>query len=183
MAIAIISGSSRDGGNTETLAGIATKDLSLTWFRLRQYHIRPILDQRHAPQGFDPVDDDYHTLMRDLLTFDVWLFASPVYWYGFSGLMKNFIDRWSEVMRRPHFAFGEEVKQKRAGLVLVGGDHPHLKALALVQQFYWICDFVHMPFIGYAIGEANRPGDVVHDDRGIASAASLNETLQALHRK
>ena len=67
MTIAIISGSSRDNGNTEELAQTVTQDLPATWFRLRQYRITPIHDQRHDPDGFDPVSDDYDRLIHALL--------------------------------------------------------------------------------------------------------------------
>lgn len=183
MAIAIISGSSRDNGNTEELVQLVTRDLPTAWFRLRQYHITPIHDKRHDPGGFTPVSDDYDRLIQELLAHDIWLFASPVYWYGFSGLMKNFIDRWSEVMRRRDLLFNEKIREKHAALTLVGGDQPHLKALALVQQFYWICDFVRMPFVGYALGEANRPGEIQNDPRALATAHTLNQTLTALHKR
>lgn len=183
MAIAIISGSSRDNGNTEELARVVTQDLPATWFRLRHYRITPIHDQRHDPDGFVPVSDDYNRLIQELLAYDIWLFASPVYWYGFSGLMKNFIDRWSEVMRRHDLAFSEQIGQKLAALTLVGGDQPHLKALALIQQFYWICDYMRMPFVGYALGEANRPGEIENDPRALATAHTLHQTLSALHKR
>ena len=46
------------GQHTEEISHAVTEGMASTWFNLRQYRINPILDQRYASHGFDPVDDD-----------------------------------------------------------------------------------------------------------------------------
>jgi hypothetical protein len=92
--------------------------------------------------------------------------------------MKNYFDRWSQVMRDRRYAFKDAMPKKVAYAVITGGDTARIQGLPLVQQFQYICDFVGMPFKGYLIGRGGRPGDVLLDQRALAEAATMNEQLR-----
>ena len=109
MKILALYGSSRDNGNTERLADHALEGLPCTKIHLRRHDIRPIVDLRHAPGGFQPVDDDYDAIVQQVLAHDMLVFATPLYWYGMSGHMKNFVDRWSQSLRDTRYAFRYEM--------------------------------------------------------------------------
>ncbi|SFU89046.1 flavodoxin family protein [Alicyclobacillus macrosporangiidus] len=178
MSVLAIYGSSRRHGNTEWLADRVVDGLPAEKIYLVEKNIRPIADCRHDPAGFAPVDDDYDSVMERVLAHDTLVFATPVYWYGMSGLMKNFIDRWSQSLRDRRYDFRENMGKKSACVVLVGGDDPRIKALPLVEQFRYIFDFMDMRFIGYVVGEANRPGDIVSDAAAMYEASLLNARLR-----
>lgn len=179
MNILVLQGSSRDHGNTEELTNLALAGIPHTPIRLREKHIRPILDQRHEPGGFVDVEDEYDAVIEAVLAHDFLLFATPIYWYGMSGYMKNFVDRWSQSLRDKRYAFKEALGQKQAYVIVTGGDQPHIKGLPLIQQFQYIFEFVGMPFAGYIIGEGNKPGDILQDQRALSAAKLLNERLKA----
>jgi multimeric flavodoxin WrbA len=161
-------GSIRDKGNSETLADIALQDLDVTKVFLRDYHINPISTQRHE-------DDDYQMLIRKQVLADVLLFVTPVYWYGMSSLLKLYIDRWSETLRDPALPdFREKMRAKEVHLITVGGDEPYIKAVPMIQQMHFICDFLQMNFGSYVIGKGDKIGDVLTDKRAMNSAANLN---------
>ncbi len=176
--VLVLYGSSREGGNTEALTEVVVDGIASTKIHFRQKRILPIDDRRHTADGFQPVDDDYDAIVQDVLNHDILLFATPIYWYGMSGIMKDFVDRWSQSLRDKRYRFKEELGKKQAYVIMTGGDQPRLKGLPLVQQFKYIFDFVSLPFAGYIIGEANKPGDILTDSRALFEARQLNEVLR-----
>ncbi|WHX49661.1 flavodoxin family protein [Paenibacillus woosongensis] len=178
MRIAVLHGSTREEGNTEALTEIVLDGLERTDIYLRGKTIRPIHDQRHEEGGFDPVDDDYDGIVQDVLEHDILVFTTPVYWYGPSGILKNFIDRWSQSLRDTRYNFKEAMAKKKAYVIVVGGDNPRIKALPLIQMLKYTFDFVGMPLEGYVIGKASRPGDIKGDSRALAEAQWLNRELK-----
>lgn len=179
MSIAVIYGSSRENGNTEELTEIALHGLNVEKIKLRDYVVQPIHDQRHAENGFTTVSDDYDSLVERMMKHDTLIFATPIYWYSMSGLMKNFIDRWSQTMRDSKFPdFKEQLGKKKAFVIAVGGDTPHIKGLPLIQQFNYTFQFMGISFEGYVLGTARKPGDILNDQLAFSSATELNLKLK-----
>ncbi|WP_404408478.1 flavodoxin family protein [Jeotgalibacillus malaysiensis] len=167
MTLLIISGSSRENSNSEYFAAKAADSYKgdVKWVRLREKTIRQIHDQRHDENGFDPVEDDHAEVVETMLEADEILFATPLYWYGMSGYMKTFIDRWSQAMRDPELNFKERISGKPGYVITCGGDQVDLKGLPLILQFRHIFEFTGMDFKKYFIGEARKPGDANNSDR------------------
>jgi multimeric flavodoxin WrbA len=174
MNIVLLQGSSRNNGNTETLSRLIVKDMDYKQITLRDFTIRPITDQRHDEQGFQSVDDDYDSIILEVLKADIIIFATPLYWYGMSGHMKNFVDRWSQSLRDTRISFKEELSKKKGMVVICGGDQPKVKGLPLVQQFQFIFDFIGMKFEDYVIGKGSKPGEVLYDEEAVCKARLLN---------
>lgn len=178
MNILVLHGSSREGGNTEQLTNIALEGIPHTSIHLREKNILPIHDQRHVEGGFTAVADDYDEVTEAVLAHDFLIFSTPIYWYGMSGYMKNYVDRWSQSLRDKRYAFKESLGRKQAYVITTGGDQPRIKGLPLIQQFQYVFSFVGMPYAGYIIGEGNQPGDVLADMQAVASAKQLNAWLK-----
>ncbi|MCS1352711.1 flavodoxin family protein [Mechercharimyces sp. CAU 1602] len=171
----VLYGGTRPNGNTESLTEQTLSGLEVERINLSQFSIAPIKDQRHERGGFDPIDDDYDTIIDRLLPHDIIVFATPIYWYSMSGIMKNFIDRWSQTMRDNRYpGFRERLGEKTAYVIAVGGDNPHIKGLPMIQQFQYICDFMGITFAGYLLGQGSKPGDIRQDARAQAGAVQLN---------
>lgn len=180
MKILALYGSSRENGNSEQLADYALDGLKVTKIYLRNKKILPVADGRHLPEGFHPVDDDYESIITQVMEHDIIFFITPLYWYGMSGLMKNFIDRWSQSLRNPNYDFKANMKDKKAYVIVTGGDSIKVKGLPLVQQFQLIFDFMSMRFEAYILGVGNKPGEVMNDPRALHEARLLNQQLQTL---
>jgi multimeric flavodoxin WrbA len=178
--ILVLNGSSRENGNTEQLTDVMLEGVSYTRINIRDFLIQPIVDKRHDPAGFTKVDDDYDRIIELVRQHDVLVFATPIYWYGMSGHMKQFIDRWSQSLRDTRFSFKEEMKKKKGFVVICGGDDPYIKGLPLIQQFQYIFQFMGLEYIGYVIGQGNAPGDVLHDNRAISQAKYWNQFFRSL---
>lgn len=90
----IILGSSRSGGNT---GKIATYFAEISGF--------DIIDLKEKDIGaydyeYQNKEDDFLPLIKEIIdTYDTLLFATPVYWYAMSGIMKHFFDRFSDCVR------------------------------------------------------------------------------------
>ncbi|WP_330942447.1 flavodoxin family protein [Bacillus velezensis] len=181
MKIAVINGGTRSGGNTDILAEKAVQGFDVEHIHLRKYRIRPVEDLRHAQGGFRPVQDDCDSIIERILPCDILVFATPIYWFGMSGTLKLFIDRWSQTLRDPRFPdFKQQMSAKQAYVTAVGGDNPKLKGLPLIQQFEHIFHFMGMSFKGYVLGEGNRPGDILHDQQALSAASRLLKRSDAI---
>jgi multimeric flavodoxin WrbA len=178
MKILALLGSTRDNGNSEYLANKILEGTDHTIVKLADKHIDPIVDMRHTEEGFSPVKDDYEELVHLMLEHDVLLFATPLYWYGMSGPMKNFFDRWSQYLRDERFNLKEELTKKKAYVVITGGSSANIKGLPLVQQFNYIFEFVHMEFTDYMIGAGVRPGDILNDLPSLKKAERWNKQFR-----
>ncbi|MEW4290298.1 flavodoxin family protein [Rossellomorea marisflavi] len=178
MKILTLLGSTRKNGNSETLARKAVEGTDHTIVTLADLTIEAITDLRHTPEGFSPVDDDYEKLVTLMEEHDVLLFATPLYWYGMSGPMKDFFDRWSQYLRDDRFNLKEELKKKKAYVVITGGTSAKVKGLPLVQQFNYICEFVNMEFVDYIIGAGVKPGEILNDEASLLKAARWNEAFK-----
>jgi len=89
----IILGSSRKNGDTRKTVDEIIKLSNWDLIDLNDYNIG-YYDYEHKN-----LDDDYLPLMRKIITnYDVLIFATPVYWYSMSGIMKVFFDRITDLL-------------------------------------------------------------------------------------
>ncbi|OBZ17158.1 MULTISPECIES: flavodoxin family protein [Bacillales] len=174
MGIAVIYGSSRKNGNAEQLANLLVDGFETDKIHLSDYRIDPITDYRHSEKGPYP-EDDYHQVIERVLAQDVLVFATPIYWYGASGLTKTFIDRWSQSLRENKADFLANFATKTAYVIGIGDDEPHLKGIPLVQQFQYIFDYTGTSFAGYILGRGNQPGDILQDTVSLATVEEIRK--------
>ncbi|MCD9185894.1 MAG: NAD(P)H-dependent oxidoreductase [Pyrinomonadaceae bacterium] len=89
----IILGSSRKNGDTRKTVDEIIKLSSWDLIDLTDYNIG-YYDYEHKN-----LNDDYLPLMRKIIAeYDVLIFATPVYWYSMSGIMKVFFDRITDLL-------------------------------------------------------------------------------------
>lgn len=89
----IILGSSNSHGNTRKIINEFLIHHPARLIDLNQYKIS-YFDYEHKNQN-----DDFLPLITDLLKYDEWIFATPVYWYSMSAVMKTFFDRISDLLK------------------------------------------------------------------------------------
>ena len=90
----IIVGSSRSNGNTtKIVAGIA-EQFDFDIVNLGEHNIS------YYDYESKNKDDDFIPLIKNIIEkYDTLIFATPVYWYSMSGIMKVFFDRFSDLIR------------------------------------------------------------------------------------
>ena len=80
-------------------------------------------DQVHPYRyGNKGVEDGFMSLTEQALAADRVIFATPVYWYTMSGIMKDFIDRFSNLLGGPGKELGEKLYGKKIELLSTGSD-------------------------------------------------------------
>lgn len=89
----IIFGSSRSDGETRKVVNELIKLSGWGMIDLNDYKIS-YYDYEHKN-----LNDDYLPLVRKIIAeYDVLVFATPVYWYSMSGIMKVFFDRITDLL-------------------------------------------------------------------------------------
>lgn len=79
---------------------------------------------------FKNQEDDFIPLMRNVVdNYDLIIFATPVYWYTMSGIMKVFFDRISDLLKiqKP---IGRKLRKMEMAVICSGAD------TSLVDGFY-----------------------------------------------
>lgn len=107
----IIVGSSRNDGDTSALVSQLRKLSGWDIIDLNDYNIS-YYDYDHLNR-----QDDFLPLMNALIDkYDTLIFATPVYWYAMSGIMKVFFDRISDLLtiEKP---LGRKLRGKRMAVI------------------------------------------------------------------
>jgi multimeric flavodoxin WrbA len=115
MKTIVILGTSRSDGNT--LA--AVKDLC----PFKEYELidlRRLVIQPYQYEG-PSVTDDFLAVAKKMEAADNIIFATPVYWYAMSGVLKAFFDRLSDLLSF-HRTIGRALKGKKTFLIATGSD-------------------------------------------------------------
>ena len=90
----IIQGSSKSDGNTSHIVELLSEQLNYDILDLSLLNIGPF------DYEFKNQNDDFLLTFRNIVAkYDVLIFATPVYWYAMSGIMKNFFDRITDCLQ------------------------------------------------------------------------------------
>ena len=112
----IILGSARKDSHTRTLLRNVFNGID--------HDLVDLLDHYIAPFDYDaqyPNKDEFPELTEKLLEADHVIFATPVYWYAMSGLLKIFMDRFTDLVT-VHKEKGRALEGKNLYLFSVGAD-------------------------------------------------------------
>lgn len=136
----IIQGSARSTGNTNKIATFIGKKVDADIIDLKTKNI----------SGFDydlkNIDDDFIPLMREIVdNYDTIIFATPVYWYSMSGIMKTFFDRIFDCIRVEK-QIGLKLKGKRMGLVSCGSGNGLKEGFTM--PFVESANYLGMDYLG-----------------------------------
>lgn len=135
----IILGSSRKDGDTKKIVDSLVNISKWDFIDLNDYNFS-YYDYEHKN-----ANDDFLTLMRKIIdNYDVLIFATPVYWYSMSGIMKVFFDRITDLLDDEK-ELGRKLRNKSmAALSCSNGDNlgeyfwlPFSETAAYLGMNYW----------------------------------------------
>ncbi|MEL6925039.1 MAG: NAD(P)H-dependent oxidoreductase [Bacteroidota bacterium] len=89
----VIMGSARSEGNTRRVLHFLAQHSQFELVDLNEYEIS-YFDYQHRNEA-----DDFLPLIERMLDYDRVIFATPVYWYAMSAVMKTFFDRLTDVLK------------------------------------------------------------------------------------
>lgn len=90
----IVMGSSRSDGETYKMVEELATHSGSKIIDLRDKNIS-YFDYEHKN-----LDDDFFSTMEEVLQYDNIVFATPVYWFSMSAIMKTFFDRFSDLLHQ-----------------------------------------------------------------------------------
>jgi multimeric flavodoxin WrbA len=106
-----IIGSSRSDGDTKNLINELERLSDFESIDLNDYKFS-YYDYEHKN-----ANDDYIKLIKRLIeNYDTFLFATPVYWYAMSGIMKVFFDRITDLLDNEK-ELGRQLRKKKMAVI------------------------------------------------------------------
>lgn len=147
----VIVGSSRNDGDTASLIKELVMQRPCTVINLTDYRIGHY-DYEHTNRS-----DDYLPLMTQIIdTYDTLIFATPVYWYAMSGVMKVFFDRLTDLITIEK-ELGRKLKGKNMAVLSISNGNN-------IGDYFWLpfketAQYLHMHYLGdlHALsGEKNQ---------------------------
>ena len=124
----IILGSANSNGETRKIVSFINEKTNYPIVDLRTKQISEF------DYEFRNRNDDFHPLIKEIVNnYELIVFATPVYWYTMSGIMKIFFDRFSDCLKIEKET-GRKLRGMQMAVVSCGSDNK-LKA------------GFHMPFI------------------------------------
>jgi len=176
--ILILSGSPRKNGNTELLARsfllgardgnevemLSVSDLCISPCRgCNTCYLR-------GKQGC-AIDDDMQVIYEKMLTTDVLVIASPVYFYGLSAQIKTVIDRF-------HTPFRDSFKVRAVVLLLVGASRLPALFDPILLQYRMILDFFKLEDLGVVTVDGVRDKGDIMGHPALKRAYDLGRSLR-----
>ncbi len=137
----IILGSARSDGNTRKVVDFISENFGFDLIDLNDFHINYFdYDNNHS-------EDDFLPLMKRISSqYQCIIFATPVYWYSMSAIMKTFFDRISDLLIWEK-ELGRTLRGKSMGVVSCSG-HDDLKEW-FDLPFKESADYLGMGYLGH----------------------------------
>jgi multimeric flavodoxin WrbA len=138
------------------------------------------------PDGTCSIGDGYAALVHDrVLPADGLVYATPLYWYGMSSVLKAFFDRLFCYLSASYPRFGEVrdgLPGKRSALLLASEERYPTAAAAVVAQLQETARYLEHRFVDVVQGVGNARGEVRRDpQRPLDAAARLGRELFDRH--
>lgn len=188
MKLTAILGSPRAGGNTDTLAqcvldGAASVGFETEAIALRKLRIHgcnacdKCWERRNRPCTWQ---DDMDPLYEVIANSDVLLFATPVYWYAPTAIMKAFMDRlvpFNRPQGRPM------IEGKSAILVTAYEEEGPTAVEPMIRMFELSFDWLKLNFIERIIVDGTGPRGAVNEKpEALTHAYEVGSNLASLFK-
>lgn len=175
-----INASPRKYGNCYKLLRVAVEaaklaGASVELIHLYDYTIKPCIgcvsDNQTSCRFPCVIDsDDGNLILGKLVSSNAVIFATPIYWYGPSGQLKNLIDRMTSLENMIFVSGRSLMEGKVAGFIAVGADSGNITTISYLMAVMNSMGAIIPPWaLAYYIGQ----GDVLENVESILDAANL----------
>lgn len=136
----IIQGSSRSEGDTNKIVNYITNNSNFDVIDLHKKNIG------HYDYDYKNADDDFIGLITEIIkNYDTIIFATPVYWYTMSGILKVFFDRFSDLIRI-HKDTGRKLRGKN--MAMLSCSNSDTINDGFTEPFKLSADYLGMNYLG-----------------------------------
>ncbi len=180
MKVVGVMGSPRIGGNTDllltqVLSGAELAGAQIERIDLIRYDISACNGcQECRDSGFCVINDDAPALIDLMMASDAWVIGTPIYWWGPSGILKSFIDRWYSTI---HIASIRARMAKRTALICTYGDEDPRTPRHVVGMMEDTIAYLQGDFTDRLLVRASSVGSVRGDAEAMARALALGRKL------
>ncbi len=136
----IIQGSARTRGDTQIVANYLNKNHQFDVIDLKTKNIG------HFDYEFKNASDDFIPLMKNIIEkYDTIIFATPVYWYAMSGVLKVFFDRMSDLL---HYKkeLGRQLRGKN--MAMISNSNTNDLKIGFSMPFIESANYLGMNYLG-----------------------------------
>jgi multimeric flavodoxin WrbA len=164
--------SSRRRGNTGQLIDRIALELEIEVIDLTRQRMSSF-DYEHRNRN-----DDFEPLMKRVLEHEQIIFATPIYWYSVSAMMKVFLDRLSDLLELTDLlAEGRRLRGKNAYVVCTSiCEEPSATFMAAFRETF---EYLGMLFGGVAhVNCENGYRQAAHDPEALKFAALVREAVR-----
>ena len=145
----IILGSSRSNGNTTRIVDQIANQFGIDVVNLNNYSFS-YYDYESKNR-----DDDFLPLIQDIIEkYDILIFATPIYWYSMSGIMKVFFDRFSDLIRIEKET-GRKLRGKK--FAVISNSHDDTIEYDFYLPFRLSATYLGMDYLGNQHFNADNP--------------------------
>ncbi len=145
----IIVGSSRKNGNTTRIVSEISSQFNIEVVNLSDY-VFSYYDYESKNRN-----DDFFELVKEIIEkYDTLIFATPVYWYSMSGIMKVFFDRFSDLIRTEKET-GRKLRGKN--MAVISNSHDSEIDYDFYIPFKKSADYLGMNYLGQKHFNADKP--------------------------
>ncbi|WP_299117155.1 flavodoxin family protein [uncultured Winogradskyella sp.] len=135
----LIFGSSRNDGNTSKIVDYLKQSLDFDLINLNDLNIS------HFDYSHKNRDDDFIPLMKKIIDYQQIIFATPVYWYTMSGILKVFFDRLTDCLTIEK-ELGRKLRDKQMSVLSTSNDDSQTEEFFL--PFILSAEYLGMDYIG-----------------------------------
>lgn len=140
MKRVIIQASSRSNGNTNKVIRLLMKELE---FDLIDLNLKKI---GYFDYEFENQSDDFLTIIKKIADeYQLIVFATPVYWYSMSGMIKTFFDRISDCLKIEKET-GRKLRGKNMAVISCGSDNDEVDGF--FTPFRKTAEYLGMTYFG-----------------------------------
>ncbi len=138
----IIVGSSRKNGNTTMIVDTIAQQYDVDVINLGDYNFS------YYDYESKNKNDDFLPLMKRIIEkYETLIFATPIYWYSMSGVMKVFFDRFSDLIRIEK-DWGRRLRGKEFGVISNSHDFEKDLDYNFYLPFQKSAEYLGMSYVG-----------------------------------
>jgi len=119
-------------------------------------------------------NDDLAKLVRTLPDYDLWVLATPVYWWSPSMPAKALIDRLFSLCFGPN---PKRIKDKKFALITASGNPPREAAIYIKGTMKKSILFLGMEWAGEVMVQALKKGEIANDEAALDKAFKLGKKI------
>lgn len=172
MKVIALASSPRVNGNSDLLLdqcikGLISKGASVKKVYLDKLNISPCKACDYCKTesiGECIHDDDMKVLEEDFKEADLWVFATPIYWWGPTAQLKLVMDRWYSFYKHLN------LESKKAAIIITMGASDYQTAVPTILMFEMIFSYLNMKIHQPLVVTAYDKGEVAKDKKSLEKA-------------